>query len=122
MYSRRRVAPRTNRRRGVWLAGIVAVAAAVLAIPTGAQAWTAGTTNTGTLVVQNDVPGDGGPGGARPRRRGDPRRGHGLEIVGAVARDHGGRLLIDRSPAGTEAVLELPTMTAHATGARMPAA
>ena len=38
---------------------MVAAAAAVLAIPTGAQAWTAGTTNTGTLVVQNDVPGDG---------------------------------------------------------------
>jgi signal transduction histidine kinase len=66
--------------------------------------------------------GDGGPGPARGSRRHDPRRGHGLQIVGAVARDHGGRFLIDRSPAGTEAVLELPAMTKLAAGAREPAA
>ena len=54
--------------------------------------------------------GDGGPGPPRPRRRRDPRRGHGLRIVAGIAREAGGRLLVDRSPGGTEAVLELPVL------------
>lgn len=65
--------------------------------------------------------GDGGPCPARRRRR-DPRRGHGLRIVGRIARDAGGRLLIDRSAGGTEAVLELPTIAELATDSRKPAA
>jgi signal transduction histidine kinase len=71
--------------------------------------------------------GDGGPAPIRRRRRRDPRRGHGLRIVGRIAREHGGRFLLDRSPAGTEAVLELPTIAEAAppglrAGAREPAA
>jgi signal transduction histidine kinase len=38
----------------------------------------------------------------------DPRRGHGLRIVSAVAVEHGGRFAIRRSQAGTVATLELP--------------
>jgi signal transduction histidine kinase len=68
--------------------------------------------------------GDGGPTPSGPAgRRRDPRRGHGLRIVGRIARDHGGRFLFDRSPSGTEAVLELPAMADGARpGAREPAA
>ncbi len=50
---------------------------------------------------------DGGVADARRRGR-DPRRGHGLEIVADLARESGGRFLLDRSGGGTEAVLELP--------------
>jgi signal transduction histidine kinase len=67
--------------------------------------------------------GDGGPAAPDRRRRRDPRRGHGLQIVGRIARDHGGRFLLDRSSAGTEAVLELPAIAEPAHhGAREPAA
>jgi signal transduction histidine kinase len=58
--------------------------------------------------------GDGGPGVARRPRRRDPRRGHGLRMVDRIAREAGGRFLIDRSPTGTEAVLELPVMPERA--------
>jgi signal transduction histidine kinase len=65
--------------------------------------------------------GDGGPPWRpRPRRR-DPRRGHGLKIAGRIAREHGGRLLLDRSDGGTEAVLELPPAP-EPVSARTPAA
>jgi signal transduction histidine kinase len=48
-------------------------------------------------------------GGVRPRSGGgDPRHGHGLRIVSAVAAEHGGRFLLRSSPAGTLATLELP--------------
>jgi signal transduction histidine kinase len=39
---------------------------------------------------------------------GDPRRGHGLGIVGSVAREHGGRFAACRYRGGASAVLELP--------------
>jgi signal transduction histidine kinase len=58
----------------------------------------------GVRVVVSD---SGGPVPAGPAFR-DPRRGHGLRIVSAVAAEHGGRFEIRRSPAGTAAVLELP--------------
>ncbi len=38
----------------------------------------------------------------------DPRHGHGLRVVAAVAAEHGGRFLLRVSPAGTTATLELP--------------
>jgi signal transduction histidine kinase len=60
------------------------------------------------------------PSPRRPRR--DPRRGHGLRIVGEVARESGGRFLLDRSQGGTEAVLELPLAPSATAGARTPAA
>jgi signal transduction histidine kinase len=62
---------------------------------------------------------DGGA-GCDGRRRRDPRRGHGLRIVADVARDCGGRFLLDRSQGGTEAVLELPLAAPSA--AAIPAA
>jgi signal transduction histidine kinase len=43
------------------------------------------------------------------RRRGrDPRRGHGLGLVSAVAAEHGGRFAACRHRGGSTAVLELP--------------
>jgi signal transduction histidine kinase len=42
------------------------------------------------------------------RWRGDPRRGHGLRVVAAVAAEHGGRFAACRHGAGTCAVIELP--------------
>jgi signal transduction histidine kinase len=39
---------------------------------------------------------------------GDPRHGHGLRVVSAVAAEHGGRFLLRVSTAGTTATLELP--------------
>lgn len=69
--------------------------------------------------VRISVADGGAPGRSHGRRR-DPRRGHGLRIVGEAARQHGGRFLLDRSDGGTEAVLELPL--AMAQGARAPAA
>jgi two-component system sensor histidine kinase TctE len=51
-----------------------------------------------------------------PRRAGgagrDPRHGHGLRIVAAVAAEHGGRFLVRASPTGTTATLELPFASA----------
>jgi signal transduction histidine kinase len=43
-----------------------------------------------------------------PRRGRDPRRGHGLGLVSAVAAEHGGRFAACRHRGGTSAVLELP--------------
>lgn len=64
----------------------------------------------------------GGPPARHSRRSRDPRRGHGLRIVEQVAREHGGRFLLDRSSGGTEAVMELPLAHAAAGDARTPAA
>jgi signal transduction histidine kinase len=50
---------------------------------------------------------DSGPRSA-PRRGRDPRHGHGLRIVSAIAAEHGGRFLLRTGPAGTTATLELP--------------
>jgi two-component system sensor histidine kinase TctE len=49
-------------------------------------------------------------GSLRPAARGrlDPRHGHGLRIVSAVAAEHGGRFLLGSTPEGTRATLELP--------------
>jgi two-component system, OmpR family, sensor kinase len=44
----------------------------------------------------------------RSRRDGDPRRGHGLRIVGSIAAEHGGRFAACSHRHGTSAVLELP--------------
>lgn len=50
--------------------------------------------------------------GSRPTLRmrlsGRCRHGHGLRVVGRVAREHGGTFRLRRSSAGTEARLELP--------------
>jgi signal transduction histidine kinase len=43
-----------------------------------------------------------------PRRGPDPRRGHGLGLVRAVAAEHGGRFAACRHPGGSSAILELP--------------
>ena len=51
---------------------------------------------------------DGGPGLFGHRRGNDPRHGHGLEIVAAIASEHGGRFEMRRGRAGTAAILELP--------------
>lgn len=51
---------------------------------------------------------DGGPPQFAAARRADPRHGHGLRIVSAVAAEHGGSFEIHRSPAGTVATIELP--------------
>jgi signal transduction histidine kinase len=59
--------------------------------------------------------------GGRPFGR-DPRRGHGLRIVAEVAREHGGRFLLDPGAGRTEAVLELPLAVAGGTTQRAPAA
>jgi two-component system OmpR family sensor kinase len=74
--------------------------------------------NVARIAVADDGP--RAP-GAR-RRTGDPRRGHGLRIVGEVAREHGGRFLLDRSAGRTEAVLELPLADASPAASGMPAA
>ncbi|HEV2857010.1 MAG TPA: HAMP domain-containing sensor histidine kinase [Solirubrobacterales bacterium] len=43
---------------------------------------------------------------SRPKRRG--RRGHGLRVVGRIARKHGGSFTLCRGPRGAEASLRLP--------------
>jgi signal transduction histidine kinase len=49
------------------------------------------------------------PAGERAhRRRHDPRHGHGLEIVRAIAARHGGRFVLRRSATVTVAALDLP--------------
>jgi signal transduction histidine kinase len=47
-------------------------------------------------------------GPSAPTAERDPRRGHGLGIVGSVAREHGGRFAACRHRGGATAVLELP--------------
>lgn len=47
----------------------------------------------------------GRPGLRRARRR---RRGHGLQVVGRIARRHGGSFVLRRAPHGAEARLRLP--------------
>lgn len=54
---------------------------------------------------------DGGVERTARHRRG-PRRGHGLEIVAAIADAHGGRFELQPEVAGTVAVLELPLAVA----------
>jgi hypothetical protein len=44
----------------------------------------------------------------RQAGRRDPRHGHGLRIISAIAAEHGGRFEIRRSTTGTTAILELP--------------
>ncbi len=44
----------------------------------------------------------------RANGRADPRRGHGLRLVAAVAAEHGGRFAACRHEAGACAMLELP--------------
>jgi signal transduction histidine kinase len=51
------------------------------------------------------------------RRRRDPRHGHGLRIVSAIAAEHGGRFLLRTSAAGTTATLELPFSPHPSSGA-----
>jgi len=51
---------------------------------------------------------DGGGGEPEPRRPARGRRGHGLEVVGRVAAQHGGRFMVRRGERGTVAALELP--------------
>jgi signal transduction histidine kinase len=62
----------------------------------------------GPRGIRISVADGGAPTRARAARRRDPRRGHGLRVVAQLARESGGRFLIDRSAGGTEAVLELP--------------
>jgi signal transduction histidine kinase len=50
---------------------------------------------------------DSGP-HAAPRHDRDPRHGHGLRIVSAIAAEHGGRFLLRTGPTGTTGTLELP--------------
>jgi signal transduction histidine kinase len=45
---------------------------------------------------------------ARPGRRRDPRRGHGLRVASEVASEHRGRLVTRRAQSGSGALLELP--------------
>ena len=52
----------------------------------------------------------------------DPRRGHGLRVAAEVAREHGGRFLLDRTRGPTEAVLELPRAAAGWAAHGVPAA
>lgn len=49
-----------------------------------------------------------GGNGANGDRGGDPRHGHGLDLVSEVAAAHGGRFALSRSREGTVAALELP--------------
>lgn len=71
---------------------------------------------------------DDGSGDPRSRPRGrvvgsrDPRHGHGLRIVAEIAREHGGRFLLERSAGRTEAVLELPVATPGPAARGIPAA
>ena len=51
---------------------------------------------------------DSGPARRPAARAGDPRHGHGLRIVSAIAAEHGGRFLLRTGPTGTTAILELP--------------
>jgi len=44
----------------------------------------------------------------RRSRRGDPRRGHGLDVARRVASEHGGRLAIEAGSSGSVVALELP--------------
>ncbi len=57
--------------------------------------------------VRISVADSGAPGRAVGAGR-DPRHGHGLRVVAAVAAEHGGRFLVRASAAGTTATLELP--------------
>jgi len=58
--------------------------------------------------IRVEIADRGGP-DPRPRRSSPPvGRGLGLPIVAGIAREHGGRLGVARSPSGTVAILELP--------------
>jgi signal transduction histidine kinase len=49
-----------------------------------------------------------GASNSAPRRKGDPRRGHGTEVVSKVASAHRGRFALCRTGSGSVAALELP--------------
>jgi signal transduction histidine kinase len=57
---------------------------------------------------------------ARGARGGKGRRGRGLAIATAIARDHGGRLAAAPSERGARLVLELPAAPARGVAARAP--
>ena len=59
---------------------------------------------------------------ARQARAGKGRRGRGLAIASAIARDHGGRLAAAPSERGARLVLELPAAPAGGVAARAPLA
>ncbi len=59
---------------------------------------------------------------ARGARGGKGRRGRGLAIASAIARDHGGRLAAAPSERGARLVLELPAAPARGVAARAPLA
>jgi signal transduction histidine kinase len=50
----------------------------------------------------------GAPARARPRRVTDPRRGHGLTTVAAIAAEHGGRFEFEPGEGSTRATIALP--------------
>ena len=52
--------------------------------------------------------GEVGSGGARGSRAGDPRRGHGTEVISEVASAHRGRFALCHTGSGAVAALELP--------------
>lgn len=56
---------------------------------------------------------DGAPAEKAARLSGRGRRGHGLAVVGRVARQHGGRFVLRQSARGSLAVLELPPAKAE---------
>ena len=66
------------------------------------------------IAVTDEGPGLGAPVAelARNRRRGDPRRGHGLAIAAEVAHRHGGELIAPASGVG-ELALSLPLPLRH---------
>ena len=76
------------------------------------------------LEVTDHGPGLPAPVGslAREARAGKGRRGRGLAIASAVARDHGGRLAAAPSERGARLVLELPAAPAGGVAARAPLA
>jgi signal transduction histidine kinase len=75
------------------------------------------------IVVADEGPAGSGVRASRGRRSGrDPRRGHGLHVAAEVARQHGGRFLLDRSRGPTEAVLELPRAAPGRAAHGIPAA
>jgi len=75
------------------------------------------------IVVADEGPAGSGGRASGGRRSGrDPRRGHGLRVAAEVAREHGGRFLLDGTRGPTEAVLELPRAAAGWAAHGVPAA
>lgn len=73
-----------------------------------------------SVAVVDEGPNSAGDEGSRPSLRmrlgGRCRHGHGLRVVGRVARAHGGSFRLRRSSTGTEARLELPLRRPEAGG------